>query len=145
MEDRGSFGWGWERGEETEKGEGPRGRRGRQTRPRALSGFLLPALNPSTFSQRFRLPGVCSACCLPACLPATKVRPTPARSAFPSSGRIDPHSPLHSCSVCTGRGGCAGRSGISNAVGISSGSIASPLEGRRPGLAAFCFPGATTV
>uniref|UniRef100_A0A8B9WZK9 SPARC n=2 Tax=Bos TaxID=9903 RepID=A0A8B9WZK9_BOSMU len=47
-------------------GGGTTGWRGRQTQPRALSGFLLPGSKPLTFLQTSRLPG---ACLLPACLP----------------------------------------------------------------------------
>ncbi|KAB0386973.1 hypothetical protein FD755_001929 [Muntiacus reevesi] len=53
--------WGEGEGREREGGDigggGTAGWRGRQTQPRALSGFLLPGSKPLTFLQTFRLPG----------------------------------------------------------------------------------------
>lgn len=79
LEDRRQL-WLWGEGEGRGReggdtgGGGTAGWRGRQTQPRALSGFLLPGSKPLTFLQTFRLP---RARLLPACLPLRYVRPLP--------------------------------------------------------------------
>lgn len=110
MEDLVGFGGG-------EKGEGRRRRQrrrrrrrdrgveGRETQPRALSGFLLPGSKPSTFLQTFTPPGERSA----SHLPATEVRTTPARPFPPLGAHPDPLVP--SCSLCTERGAVLGSAG----------------------------------
>ena len=71
---------------------------GRQTQPRAASGFLLPGSKPSTFLQTFTLPRAHSA----SCLPATEVRTTlPGLSLL---WLLHPDTLAHSCSLGTERG-----------------------------------------
>lgn len=142
MEDRDSFGWGRGRGGEETERRRDQGWRGRQTQPRALSGFLLPGSKPLHILADLQTAGALSL--LPACLPATEVCATlPCR---PLLGRTSPYTPGRSCSVCTGREAVLGGVGPETGCASPLGSIASCLEGRGPGLlATCCFSGAITV